>query len=53
METYYNGRTFGKMTAGLRVISTDGQAIDGVQATLRNFFRWIDLMPVVTHRGPV
>ena len=48
METNYNGRTFGKMVAGLRVISTDGQAIDGVQATLRNLFRWIDLMPFIT-----
>lgn len=51
METYYNGRTFGKMVANLRVISTDGHAIDGVQATLRNFFRGIDLMPMVPIGG--
>jgi len=48
LETYYNGRTFGKMTAGLRVLSTDGHAIDGTQATLRNLFRLIDLMPMVS-----
>ena len=47
METNYNGRTFGKMIANLRVLSTDGHAIDGVQATLRNFFRGADLMPFI------
>lgn len=47
LETYYNGRTFGKTAAGLRVLSTDGHAIDGTQATLRNLFRLIDLMPMV------
>jgi uncharacterized RDD family membrane protein YckC len=46
-ETYFNGRTIGKMATSMRVISTDGHAIDGVQATLRNFFRWIDLMPLL------
>ena len=50
-ETYYNGRTFGKMVTSLRVISTDGHAIDGTQATLRNFFRGIDLMPLVPVAG--
>ena len=50
-ETYYNGRTFGKMAANLRVISTDGHAIDGTQATLRNFFRGVDLMPMVPVAG--
>ena len=51
METYYNGRTFGKMLVRLRVISTDGHAIDGTQATLRNLFRMIDLMPLVPVAG--
>ncbi len=51
METYYNGRTVGKMISNLRVLSTDGHAIDGVQATLRNFFRGIDLMPLVPVGG--
>ena len=47
-ETYYNGRTIGKMSAGIRVITVDGHAIDGVQATLRNFFRGVDVMPWIT-----
>lgn len=47
-ETNYNGRTIGKMSAGIRVITVEGHAIDGVQATLRNFFRFADLMPMIT-----
>ena len=46
-ETYFNGQTLGKRMTGMRVISTDGHAIDGVQATLRNFFRLLDIMPLV------
>ena len=48
METYYNGQTIGKMLVGLRVLSTDGHAIDGAQAMLRNLFRLVDLMPFVS-----
>ena len=51
METYYNGRTLGKMMFGLRVLATDGHAIDGVQAMLRNLFRGVDLMPLVAVGG--
>lgn len=47
METYFNGQTIGKRLTSMRVISTDGHAIDGVQATLRNFFRLLDMMPIV------
>lgn len=47
METYYNGQTLGKRFTKMRVISTDGHAIDGVQATLRNFIRLLDIMPMV------
>lgn len=47
METYFNGQTLGKRLTKMRVITTDGHAIDGVQATLRNFFRLLDMMPVV------
>ena len=47
-ETYFNGQTLGKRITGMRVISTDGHAIDGVQATLRNFFRLLDIMPLVS-----
>lgn len=48
METYFNGQTLGKRITNMRVISTDGHAIDGVQATLRNFFRLLDIMPFVS-----
>lgn len=47
METRFNGQTLGKRMCGIRVISVDGHAIDGVQATLRNFFRFLDIMPIV------
>ena len=44
-ETNWNGQTLGKRAARMRVISTDGSAIDGIQAILRNFFRLLDIMP--------
>ncbi len=47
-ETYLNGQTFGKRICGLRVMTIDGHAIDGVQATLRNFFRLLDMAPVAS-----
>ena len=43
METRVNGQALGKRLCGIRVISVDGHAIDGVQATLRNFFRFLDI----------
>jgi len=48
MEAQYNGQTLGKRITKMRVITTDGHAIDGVQATLRNFFRLLDVMPMVS-----
>ena len=48
MEAQYNGQTLGKRITKMRVIATDGHAIDGVQATLRNFFRLLDVMPLVS-----
>ena len=48
MEARFNGQTLGKRITRMRVISTDGHAIDGVQATLRNFFRLLDVMPSVS-----
>ena len=47
METRYNGQTFGKMITNIRSISSDGSAIDGTQATLRNFFRLMDVSPII------
>lgn len=48
METNYNGQTFGKMMLNVRAISVDGSAIDATQATLRNFFRLMDVSPFVS-----
>lgn len=48
MEAQHNGQTLGKRITKMRVITTDGHAIDGVQATLRNFFRLLDVMPMVS-----
>lgn len=47
-ETCFNGQTLGKRSTGLRVLSVNGHAIDGVQATLRNFFRLLDVWPAVS-----
>ncbi len=48
METFWNGQTLGKMGMKLRTLSTNGEAIDGVQALLRNFFRLIDVSPFLS-----
>ena len=47
-EAYFNGQTFGKMLTHLRVLSTDGSAINGTQAALRNFFRLLDAWPPIS-----
>ena len=47
METYWNGQSIGKMMLGLRVLRANGEAIDGTQALLRNFFRLMDFCPFV------
>jgi len=47
MEACFNGQTIGKRITKMRVITTSGHAIDGVQATLRNFFRLLDVMPLL------
>lgn len=48
METFWNGQTMGKMSMKLRTLSANGESIDGVQALLRNFFRLIDISPIVS-----
>ncbi len=45
LETYWNGQTVGKRLMGIRVLGTDGQPINGLQAVMRNFLRLVDLMP--------
>ncbi|MEZ6087068.1 MAG: RDD family protein [Pirellulaceae bacterium] len=48
METWCNGRTFGKMAMGIRVVSVSGHPINGVQAMLRNLLSVADLAPPVS-----
>jgi uncharacterized RDD family membrane protein YckC len=45
-ETWMNGQTPGKWVMGLRVLSVDGQPINGIQAVLRNILRTLDIMPL-------
>jgi len=45
-ETYWNGQTPGKRMMRIRVIATDGQPVNGLQAVLRNFLRAIDGLPL-------
>lgn len=46
-ETYWNGQTPGKRLMRLRVVSDEGQPINGWQAVLRNFLRAADALPVI------
>lgn len=46
-EAFWNGQTPGKRLARIRVLTTDGQPINGFQAVLRNSLRAVDLMPMV------
>jgi len=43
-ETFGNGQTPGKYLVGLRVLTDNGQPINGLQATLRNLLRAADLI---------
>lgn len=44
-ETFMNGQTPGKRLMGLRVLTTDGEPIDALQAIGRHFILSIDFMP--------
>jgi uncharacterized RDD family membrane protein YckC len=44
-ETFWNGQTPGKRMMRLRVLSADGQAINAMQAILRNVLRAVDAQP--------
>lgn len=44
-EAYWNGQTPGKRLMRIRVVSDEGQPINGAQAVLRNFLRSVDAMP--------
>jgi uncharacterized RDD family membrane protein YckC len=41
-ETFFNGQTPGKMICSLRVLTDQGQPINGLQAVLRNILRTAD-----------
>src|SRR5438105_6978783 len=43
-ETFFNGQTPGKYILGLRVLSENGQPINGMQATLRNVLGAADIV---------
>ncbi len=45
-ETYWNGQTPGKRLLRLRVVTVEGQPINGLQAVLRNLLRAADAAPV-------
>ncbi len=47
LETFWNGQTVGKRMMGIRVLSTDGQPITGMQAVMRNILRFVDMMPML------
>jgi len=46
-ETIFNGQTPGKRIVGIRVLTIDGQPINGLQAVLRNILRTVDIFPLV------
>jgi hypothetical protein len=46
-EAYWNGQTPGKRAMQIRVISIDGQPINGLQAVLRNILRAVDMQPAM------
>ncbi len=46
-ETFWNGQTPGKRLLQIRVLSVDGQPINGLQAVLRNVLRALDQQPGV------
>ncbi len=47
-ETYWSGQTPGKWMLGIRVIASDGQQINALQAFLRNVMRFGDSFPLLS-----
>jgi uncharacterized RDD family membrane protein YckC len=47
-ESYWNGQTPGKWLMGLRVLTVEGQPINGLQAVMRNVFRTADMYPMLS-----
>jgi uncharacterized RDD family membrane protein YckC len=52
-ETFWNGQTPGKRMMRIRVVSVDGQPINGVQATARNFLLVVDALPAFVLNIPL
>lgn len=52
-ELSWNGRTPGKLLAGLRVVNLAGQVPSPMQIIVRNFFRLIDSLPAMYAVGLV
>ncbi len=52
-EVAREGKTPGKAATGLRVISTDGGAVNFEQSTVRNILRIVDALPVLYGVGVV
>lgn len=49
-ESHWNGQTPGKRMLGIRVVTINGQPINGLQAVLRNVLRYADLCPLMSLR---
>jgi uncharacterized RDD family membrane protein YckC len=50
-EAYWNGQTPGKRLMQIRVLTYDGQPINGLQAVLRNILRMADMLPPLIVQG--
>jgi uncharacterized RDD family membrane protein YckC len=46
-ETFMNGQTPGKRLLGIRVLTVEGQPVNGMQAIVRNILRTIDVLPLL------
>ena len=47
-ESMMNGQTPGKWIMGIRVVTVDGQPINGIQAVMRNILRFVDSYPILS-----
>jgi uncharacterized RDD family membrane protein YckC len=45
-ETWNNGRTIGKLAAGIRVVRGGGQPVNFMASTVRNLVRIVDFLPL-------
>lgn len=47
-ETFWSGQTPGKWIMGIRVLSVNGEPINGMQAVMRNVLRLVDMAPLLS-----